>query len=184
MGRIFTLFLVIAGAAIFLFAPIVQEFNVFGDLGSKKLAFSLYLFGFVKLAGGYVTSYRGGVAVHPSEKKAVLLPYSGMNEERKKFKIFRSFRLISLETSAETGAEYFAGAAVTYAALKSFLALKGALNKSELKLYLTDGDALKVSVRVVAYFQIAVLLALFVRFLIKTAIRRIKEIWKKEKSTV
>lgn len=178
MGRIFTLFLVIAGAAIFLFAPIVQEFNVFGDLGGKKLAFSLYLFGFVKLAGGYVTSYRGGVAVHLSEKKAVLLPYSGMNEERKKFKIFRSFRLISLETSAETGA------AVTYAALKGFLALKGALNKSELKLYLTDGDALKVSVRVVAYFQIAVLLALFVRFLIKTAIRRIKEIWKKEKSTV
>lgn len=184
MGRIFTLFLVIAGAAIFLFAPIVQEFNIFGDLASKKLAFSLYLFGFVKLAGGYVTSYRGGVAVHLSEKKAVLLPYSGMNEERKKFKIFRSFRLISLETSAETGAEYFAGAAITYAALKGFLALKGALNKSELKLYLTDGDALKVSARVVAYFQIAVLLALFVRFLIKTAIRRIKEIWKKEKSTV
>ena len=182
MGRIFTLFLVIAGAAIFLFAPIVQEFNIFGDLGSKKLAFSLYLFGFVKLAGGYVTSYHGGVAVHLSEKKAVLLPYSGMNEERKKFKIFRSFRLISLETSAETGAEYFA--AITYAALKGFLALKGALNKSELKLYLTDGDALKVSARVVAYFQIAVLLALFVRFLIKTAIRRIKEIWKKEKSTV
>ena len=91
---------------------------------------------------------------------------------------------VSLMLDDDVVNEYFAGAAITYAALKSFLALKGALNKSELKLYLTDGDALKVSVRVVAYFQIAVLLALFVRFLIKTAIRRIKEIWKKEKSTV
>lgn len=184
MGRIFTLFLVIAGAAIFLFAPIVQEFNVFGDLGSKKLAFSLYLFGFVKLAGrvrNVVPRRRRGASFRKESRFAAVF-----RDERgkKKVKIFRSFRLISLETSAETGAEYFAGAAVTYAALKSFLALKGALNKSELKLYLTDGDALKVSARVVAYFQIAVLLALFVRFLIKTAIRRIKEIWKKEKSTV
>lgn len=183
MGRIFALIFEISGAAIFLFAPIVQEFNVFGDLNEKKLTFSLYLFGFIKLVGGYVSAYRGGIAVHISEKKAILLPYSGMNEERKKFKIFRSFRLISLETSAETGADYFAGAGIACAALKGFLAVKGKSKKSNVKLYLTDGDLLRLSVRITAYFQIGVLLALFIRFLIKTAIRRIKAIWKKEKLT-
>ena len=183
MGRIFALIFGITGAAIFLFAPIVQEFNAYGDLNEKKLAFSLYLFGFIKLIGGYVSSYRGGVAVHISEKKAILLPYSGMNEQRKKFKIFRSFRLISLEAAAETGADYFAGAGIACAFLKGYLAVKGETKKSDVKLYLTDGDALRVSVRIAAYFQIGVLLALFIRYLFKVAIRRMKGLWKKEKLT-
>ena len=166
-----------------MFAPIVQEFNVFGDLRTKKLAFSLYLFGFIKLVGGYVSSYRGGVAVHISEKKAILLPYTGMNEERKKFKIFRSFRLISLEATAETGADYFAGAGLVFAALKGYLHLKCEAKKSNVKLFLTDGDVLRLSLKITAYFQIGVLLALFIRFLFKTAVRRIREVWKREKST-
>lgn len=183
MGRIFALFFGITGAAIILFAPIVQEFNAYGDLSEKKLAFSLYLFGFIKLIGGYVSSYRGGVAVHISEKTAILLPYSGMNEQRKKFKIFRSFRLISLEAAAETGADYFAGAGIACAFLKGYLAVKGKAKKSDLKLYLTDGDVLRLSVRVVAYFRIGVLLALFIRFLIKVTIRRMRGLWKREKLT-
>ena len=91
--------------------------------------------------------------------------------------------MISLEAAAETGADYFAGAGIACAFLKGYLAVKGKEKKGDLKLYLTDGDVLRLSVRVVAYFQIGVLLALFIRFLIKVTIRRMRGLWKREKLT-
>ena len=171
----------VAGA----FLPVVQTLNAYGDLNAKKLTFSLYLFGFIRLIGGYVTSYKGGVAVHVSKKKAILLPYSGMDDERKKFAFVRTFHLLSLAETSETGAEYLLPAGAFHLALKSYLAFTGRSKKSRTNLWLTDGDTLKISVRLTFYFTVAGLALTFFKFLIKSAARRLKQEWKKkEKSTV
>ncbi|MGN1053295.1 MAG: hypothetical protein ACI4SH_07915, partial [Candidatus Scatosoma sp.] len=168
-----------------LFMPIVQTFNAYGDVNAKKLTFSLYLFGFIRLIGGYVTTYKGGAAVHISKKKAILLPYSGMNDERKKFSFVRTFRLLSLSATTETGAEYLLYTGAFHVALKTYLAFTGRAKKSKTDLWLTDGDALKISVRLVFFFTAAGLTYTFFKFLIKSAARRLKQGWKKkEKSTV
>lgn len=168
-----------------LFLPVTQTLNAYGDLNEKKFAFSLYLFGFLRLVGGYVTSYKGGVALHVSKKTAILLPYSGMNEKRKKFSFVRTFHLISLSVSTESGAEYFALIGKCYLALKAYLKITGRAKKSKTNLLLTNGDGLKTSVRLTVYFTMAELLATFINFLFKSAARRLKQKWKKkEKSTV
>ena len=167
------------------FFPIVQTINAYGDVNAKKLTFSLYLFGFIRLIGGYVTSYKGGVAVHISQSKAILLPYSGMNDKRKKFSFVRTFHLLSLQVTSETGAEYLILTGTIHIALKSYLAYTGRTKKSKTNLWLTDGDTLKISARLVFYFTAAGLMFTLFKFLIKSAGRRLKQGWKKkEKSTV
>ena len=184
MGGFFK-YLRVIGVISSLFFPIVQSFNAYGDLNEKKFAFSLYLFGFLRLIGGYVTSYKGGLALHVSKKTAILLPYSGMNEKRKKFSFVRTFHLLSLSVSTETGAEYFAQTGAFYLALKAYLKFTRRSKKSTTNLLLTNGNGLKISARLTVYFTIAGLLATFIKFLVKSAARRLKQEWKKkEKSTV
>lgn len=184
MGRFFSSPRTILSILTALFFPIVQDLNIYGDLGEKKLSFSLYLFGFIRLVGGYVTSYQGGVALHVSEKKAILLPYTGMDEKRKKFSFVRSFRLLSLKCTTETGAQYFAGAACVSALLKTFLAIKKQYKKSDVNLWLTDGDVLRTSVQIVTYFSLFILGVLSAKFAVKYIIGRIRKWKEKEKSTV
>ena len=105
MGRLFFYFLITAlGVIGLLFFPIVVEADVHYDMNRRKFGFALYAYKAWKLVGGYVTTYRGGFALHVSPEKAILKPYSGMNEDRKRFSFVRAFRVISFVLTTETGA--------------------------------------------------------------------------------
>lgn len=91
MGR-FLLFAAVGTllTAILLFFPIFLEVDIHYDMNRKKFGFALYAYKVLKLIGGYVTTYPGGIALHISPKKAILKPYSGMDSERKKFSFTRT----------------------------------------------------------------------------------------------
>ena len=120
----------------------------------------------MKLIGGYATTYKGGVALHISPKKAVLIPYKEMDKERKKFSFFKTLRLISFTLTTETGAEYLFPVALAQVALRIyFFAIGGNKEDIENNLWLTDGDVLRVSSYGVFFFNLFILLVNFLKFL-------------------
>ncbi len=97
MGRFFLFSAVgLLVLAALLFFPIFLEADIHYDMNRKKFGFALYAYKVLKLIGGYVTTYPGGIALHISPKKAILKPYSGMDSDRKRFSFTKAFRIVSL----------------------------------------------------------------------------------------
>jgi hypothetical protein len=65
-------------------------------MNGRKLAFCVRAYRFIKLLGGYIATYKGGLAAHISDKKAVLIPYSDLDNERKRFSVIKTFSLRKL----------------------------------------------------------------------------------------
>ena len=108
MGRFFFVALIILGSIVFLlFFPIYLKTESHYDVHRRKLAFVMHINKFFRVLGGYIATYKGGFALHVSEKKAILLPYKEMNSKRKKISIIRTFRLKALSITTECGAQYF-----------------------------------------------------------------------------
>jgi hypothetical protein len=163
MGRLF-FFAVLLPLAI-LFFPIYLETDGHYDLNRKKLGFAVYLYKKIPLVGGYVATYKGGVAVHVSEKKAILIPYKEMAGKRKSFSIFKTFRLKSFRLTTESGAEYLFLTAAAHAVLRTLFFIKGGEKEGiENNLWLTDGDVLRISLNVLFYFNLFILLKSFIKF--------------------
>ncbi|MBQ5929309.1 MAG: hypothetical protein IIX02_00785 [Clostridia bacterium] len=149
-----------------IFLPISLKTNVHYDMNRRKFAFSVYLFGFLRIFGGYIATYKGGLALHITDKKAILLPYSQINSERKRFSFIRTFRLKSLTLTTETGAEYLLPMALAYTGVRAYFFIKGGKKEDlEQNLWLTDGDVLRISSTIVVQFTIFMLLKQFVNFL-------------------
>ena len=68
MGRLF-FFVGILFAV--LFFPIYLETDAHYDMNRKKLGFAVYAYKKLPIIGGYVSTYRGGIAFHISEKKEI-----------------------------------------------------------------------------------------------------------------
>ena len=133
------------------------------------------------MVGGYIATYDGGFALHISPKKAILVPYANLNSERKRFSFMKTFRLITLRLTAETGAEYLLPVAFANSVLRAqFLARGGDRDKIENNLWLTDGDVLRLSLHSVVFFNLYILLCNFLKFL-KEKIKIVCQ--KKRKST-
>ena len=137
----------------------------------------------IKLIGGYATTYKGGIALHVSPKKAVLIPYAEVENERKKFSFVKSFRLVAFTLTTETGAEYVLPVSILHAVLRAiFFIIGGKKEKIENNLWLTDGDVLRVSLNCVTYFNLFMLLCAFIQFIKE----KIIILWqkKRKKSTI
>ena len=184
MGRLFFwIFVALISLTVLLFFPIIIDSDLHGDLGRKKFTFLVRLYGKIKLFGGYATTYKGGVALHLSKKKAVLKPYKKMNAERKRFSFLKTFKPISFTLTTETGAEYLFPVALLQAALRVyFFAIGGEKEEIENNLWLTDGDELRVSLHTAVFFNGYIVL----RNLFKFLKEKIKSLWQKKmiKSTV
>lgn len=149
-----------------IFLPIPLKTNIHYDMNRRKFCFSVYLFKFLRIFGGYIATYKGGLALHISDKKAILLPYSQINNERKRFSFMKTFRLKSLLLTTETGAEYLCPIALAHTAIRTYFFMKGGKKKNiEQNLWLTDGDTLRVSVTIVVHFTIFMLICQFVKLL-------------------
>ncbi len=162
---------------VLLFFPIFLELDVHYDMNRKKFGFVLYAYKILKLIGGYVTTYPGGIALHVSPKKAIVKPYSGLDSERKRFSFTKAFRIVSFSLTTETGAEYLLPVSLAHTALRTiFFSIGGEEGKIENNLWLTDGDELKVSMNLVTYFNLFILLCAFLKFLKE----KIISIWRKK----
>ncbi len=178
MGRLIlyiTLGMIIA--AFLLFFPIILSTDAHYDMNRRKFGFAVFLYKIFKLVGGYVATYQGGLALHVSPKKAILIPYSQMDSERKRFSFVRSFRLIAITLTTETGAEYLLPVSLSHTVLRAiFLLLGGSNEKFDNHLWLTDGDVLRVSFHIAAYFNVYMLLCALFTFLKE----KTKILWQKK----
>lgn len=168
---------------IHLFLPIFLRVDLHYDVNRRKFAFALYLFKFIRILSGYIATYTGGIAFHLSEKKAVVIPYAQLSNERKRISLMRIFRLQSLTLTTETGAEYMFMMAIVHAFLRIYFFAKGGKKeKIENNFWLTDGDVLRVSASVVLRFNLYVILVKLFQYIKE----KIKILWQKnmKKSTV
>lgn len=161
-------------AALLFFFPITVQTDLYYDVNGKKAGFAIYLCKAFRLLGGYIQTYRGGVALHVWKRKAILVPYTQMDSERKRFSFVRSFKLLSFRLTTETGAEYLLPVATAHTLLRVyFLASGGDKQKIENNLWLTDGDVLRVSLHCTIYFSVFLLFCNLLKFIKE----KIKEIW-------
>ena len=107
------LFVYSAFLGIFFFLlPIFVRVDAYVDARENKLWFSLSLYRFFRVFGGYAELRREGLVLHLTEKKAVIVPFAQMGSTRKKFEITKGFQLYSFHQIVETG-----GASSPYGAL-------------------------------------------------------------------
>lgn len=157
-----------------LFVPFYIETDVYYDLKSSKLTFYLCLFNFIKLFGGYITTYKEGIALHVKKGKAILLPYKSLNDTRKKYSFTSSFHLVSVATTIESGVEHLGYILPIKRLTESVFVLRNS-QKGVFRLWVKNGDTLKISAKIVVYFTILILIKQFILF-IKEKIK----LWKKK----
>ena len=169
MGRLFLIILIVGSSVlVLLFFPIYLETSAYYDMNGRKLSFCVDAYKFIKLIGGYIATYQGGFALHVSHKKAILIPYSEMNKERKRFSAIRTLRIKSLSLTLETGAEYLIPAVLVEKIAQIYFLGKGGKKKNlESNLWLTDGDRLRISFAFILRFNLFILLRNIIKEKIK-----------------
>ena len=169
------------GICILFSIPILIEGSFHYDMNRKKYAFVIRLYR-IKIVGGYFTIYPGGIAMHITQKKAILLPYKNMNDERKRFAFIKTFRLIRVHLTVETGANYLMPALIGTAFLRVYLQNKAQfLQTYQSRIWLENGDILRISGNWLLFFNLFIVAKNFIVFLKE----KIKILWRKktEKST-
>ena len=97
---------IILSTAIFLLFPIFLRINLYFDEEQKKLYYGLRLYGVLKIYGGYLTLSKEGLIVHLTDKKATIIPYNQLNDEKKRFQITKGFQLLNYSQTTETSNDY------------------------------------------------------------------------------
>lgn len=128
MSELMMCALSVAGVLLLLFLPIVVSIDCHFDLSARRLFFGARLYGRLLLAGGYVQPRKQEVAIHLSEKKALLLPYGQMIASRPNFKLLHGIRVTSVCGVVETGPVSIA-ALMFAAVLRSASSAAGAILK-------------------------------------------------------
>lgn len=165
MSKLLFILLFLLIGVMIVFFPVYIETNVYYDINKRKFAFSAHLYK-LKLLGGYISTYKGGFALHISKKKAILLPYAQMNKERKRFSFIKNFHLKSFILTTETGPEYFIPVALAQIGIRTYFFLTGG-KKEKIKnnVWLTDGDLLRISLNCVLFFNLFLVLRNLLKFL-------------------
>ena len=160
------LLFVLVAICILLLLPIFLRTSIYYDVNKRKFSFSIELYRIFRILGGYVATYKGGLAIHVSDKKAIVIPYSELDKERKRFSFTRTFHLKSFILTTETGAEYLVPMAMTHMILRTYFFIKGG-KKEKIKnnLWLLDGDVLRISLKCVFFFNGLMLLKSFFKFI-------------------
>lgn len=124
-----------------------------------------------------MATYKGGLAIHVSDKKAFIIPYSKLNSERKRFSFMRTFHLSSITLTTETGAEYLLPVSLGQAVLRTYFLIKGG-KKEKIKnnLWLTDGDVLRISATIVVRFNMFIILCNLIKFIKE----KLQILWRKK----
>ena len=182
MSKTLFLFLTVWVVIVLLFFPILISGSFHYDMNRKKYAFAIRVYA-VKIIGGYITVYPGGIAVHHSQKKALVFPYSTMNDDKKRFSFMKIFRLLRFHLTTETGAEYVLPVWLFSSFIKAYLIKKARyLQQIKTNIWLTNGDTLRVSGQWLVFFNLFIVLKSLFLFLKE----KMRILWQKktEKSTI
>lgn len=71
----------------------------------KKAFFGIYLFGVIKIVGGYAEKITEGFAVHLSDKKVVIINYKAMLGAKDRIKPFMDYHFTKIKIVIESGSE-------------------------------------------------------------------------------
>ena len=177
MGRLLFAEITIAIVCILLFFPLYLSLNIHYDMNRKKFCFSVCLYKWMKIIGGYITLYSKGIALHVSNKKAILLQYNEFERERKKFSFFQTIRLRKTFIVAETGADYLIGVYFISLVSQLLCAIKQDNTKDvETRIWLAQGDVLQISIKLSWLFNGYTV----VKELISVFNEKVRSIWKKK----
>ncbi|MGN0822244.1 MAG: hypothetical protein ACI4NG_00570 [Candidatus Gallimonas sp.] len=177
----------------FLF-PVFVYLDAYGNVQENKCWFSIGIYKYFKLAGGYAQIRKEGIVFHLSKKKAVIVPYADMTATRKKFEITKGFQLYRFHQIVEAGlvnepAGITVAAAIQALSAQVFSVLQTTHPFISLKnsTLLSEERGLKVTVQAVAVFNGLVLSVAFAKKLLEAFlnwIRRKKSTasWKKRQN--
>lgn len=180
MGKFFLSFGIAFAVLLVLFFPIFLNTDLYYQIRSNKLGFCISLYGKIKLSGGYISTYYGGLAIHLSEKKALLTGYKEMEEQRKKFSFRDFFTLKNISVHIRTGAEYFLALYALHMASGLFTFFSPAYRKIvHSNFCLENGDELRLSARIIVKSTLFQQLMGFIKY----TVRRIMSAWKMKNST-
>ena len=84
-------------AVIIVFAPIVLQMSFFASKNAKKIYFSVYLCGVIKLISGYITFTVDKAYVHLTKKFAVQIPFKDAFGSRKKINGIKGIEILSIK---------------------------------------------------------------------------------------
>lgn len=136
------------------------------------------LYGKFKLMGGYITTCPGGLAIHASEKRAILLKYRDMEKQRKNFSFCDLFTCKKVRLCIRTGPEYLLPV-YTFSLVKNVVERITAREILDGEFWLEAGDELRIAAELILSFTIGKQL----KALLKYLFGRIKKKWKMKKST-
>lgn len=193
MGELFVYSLFFG--ALFTFFPIFIYIDAYVDVKKNKYCFSLSIYKYLKLYGGYFKFHRDGIAFHLTDKKAVILQYDKMMDTRKKFEVTKGFQLFRFHQVVETGGvnaptgALIAGflqatSGVVFSVLQTrhpFLSLKSST-------LLTEENDLKVTLQTALIFNGLLLSVAFGKKLLEALINWIRKkrsiaLWKKRQNS-
>lgn len=179
MGKFFLYALIIFAVFFVLFVPILLHTDFYYQIRSKKVGFCVTLYGKIKLFGGYISTYQGGIAVHFSQKRALLTGYREMDEQRKKYPLRDFFDVKKVSLNIRTGADYlfplYALKIVTSIVLHVRPDYREHITS---RLSLENGDELKLSARVVLKSSLFRQCKGFIKYIVRRKITT----WKMKKS--
>ncbi len=181
------------GMLLFLF-PIFVGLDVYLDLRENKASFAISTFG-LRVFGGYAEVRREGIAIHLTEKFALLLTYDKMGDTRKYFEVTAGFQLYKLHQIVETGgsdkiygvliaALLQSGGGAAFAVLRTrhpFLSLKNGT-------VLADAPCLKLTFETITVFNGLVLTLAITKKIMEALLnwirnKRLTASWKKQRSS-
>lgn len=182
------------GLFFFLF-PIFVYVDGYTDAKENKFWFSVSLYRFFRVFGGYIQVKKEGLIIHLTKKKAVLVPYAQMADTRQKFEITKGFQLWRYHQIVETGGANSPAGILIAASLQAvssavFSVLKTAHPFLSLRhnTLLTEKTELKISLQLATVFNGLVLTIAIVKKLLEAILNWIKEkkstaLWKKRRSS-
>lgn len=183
------------GAVAFLF-PVYVYLDAYTDVKENKCWFSLSLYKYLKVFGGYAQLKATGIALHLTKKTAIFLPYAEMAGMRQKFEITKGFQLTKYRQVIEYGGKNSAAGILAGAFLHSvfsevFAVLQTyhpflSLNNTTL---LTEKGSVKVSVQTAVVFNGAILTVAFAKKTLEAFLKWMREkkltaFWKKRQNSL
>jgi hypothetical protein len=157
MGGLFFSIVFIVGGLLFL--PLFLYFDCYYDAYEGKCVIAFSLMDKIKLFGGYVSTYANGFVFHKNKNNALLIPYSSINEKRKKFSFFKTFHFQTLTLNVQTSADAFAIFDFIQRTFSYFKLFNQKLKNVSLNLVLTNKNSLKLTGRVVFHCNLFILLS-------------------------
>lgn len=162
-----------------LFLPVCVTLDGHLDAAARKVSFGIRLYGSVRLAGGYIEPRREGIAVHLSQRKALLFPYGQMLRSRPDLKKLHGFHIKEIRTVTETGNGHASNILVASALLIAGNTAGAVLHTYGCRfrgdVLLSPAENFKITAKIKIGFHLLTVLVLFIKLALEAIITWIEK---------